>query len=60
MFVTKFHIFIIRMFLGAAIAVILSRLFYPEMNIAIVALLGAILVGLAYLSEYLKSDKKEE
>ena len=42
---TQFHIFIIRAILGAGFAVILSRMFYPDVNIIYVAGLGIILVG---------------
>ncbi len=52
------QIFIIRVALGAFFAVILSRFFYPEANIFYVAGLGVILVGLAYLAEYLRHRRK--
>ncbi len=54
---TQFHIFIIRAILGAGCAVILSRMFYPDVNIIYVAGLGIILVGLAYFAEYLRNRK---
>ncbi len=54
---TQFHIFIIRAILGAGLAVILSRMFYPDVNIIYVAGLGIILVGLAYFAEYLRNRK---
>jgi hypothetical protein len=54
--VKNFHVFFIRIIFGAFFAVILSRFFYPDANIAYVAGLGIILVGLAYLSEYLRNQ----
>ncbi len=48
----KFHVFVVRAILGAVFAVILSRFFYPSINIAFVMGLGIVLVGLAYVSEY--------
>ncbi len=56
---TQFHIFIIRAILGAGFAVILSRMFYPDVNIIYVAGLGIILVGLAYFAEYLRNRKRK-
>ncbi len=56
---TQFHIFIIRAILGAGFAVILSRMFYPDVDIIYVAGLGIILVGLAYFAEYLRNRKKK-
>jgi hypothetical protein len=56
----KFQVFIIRAVLGAVFAVILSRFFYPDANIAYVAGLGFILVGLAYFTEYLRNRKKNQ
>ncbi|MBC2713078.1 MAG: hypothetical protein HGJ94_19425 [Desulfosarcina sp.] len=57
---TRFHVFIIRAILGAVFAVILSRMFYPGVNIVYVAGLGFILVGLAYFAEYLRNRKKQQ
>ncbi len=56
---TQFHIFIIRAILGAVFAVILSRMFYPQVSAIYVAGLGVILVGLAYFAEYLRNRKKQ-
>jgi hypothetical protein len=56
--VTNFYIFIFRAILGAVFAVILSRFFHPESNIVYVAGLGILLVGLAYIFEYLRNKKK--
>ena len=57
---TGFHIFVLRAILGAVFAVLLSRMFYPQMSIITVAALGVALVGLAYLSEYLKRRNKKD
>jgi hypothetical protein len=56
--VSSFNIFVIRAILGAAFAVVLSRMFYPEAEIPYVVGLGVILVGLAYFAEYLRNRKK--
>ena len=55
---SSFNIFVIRAILGAAFAVVLSRMFYPEAEIPYVVGLGVILVGLAYFAEYLRNRKK--
>jgi len=49
---TRFYVFIIRIILGAAFAVLLSRFFYPDWKIIYVAGLGAFLVTVAYILEY--------
>jgi ABC-type amino acid transport system permease subunit len=54
---TKFYIFIIRVVLGAAFAVLLSRFFYPGANIIYVACMGMFLVGAAYIAEYFRNKK---
>jgi len=56
--VGQFNIFVIRVILGAVFAVVLSRFFYPDAKIPYVIGLGIILVGLAYLAEYLRNRKK--
>lgn len=59
---TKFHIMIIRFLLGAGIAVLLLRMFYPEASPLYAVLLAAFLVGGAYLREYLyeRAEKKNK
>lgn len=52
------QIFIIRVILGAVFAVLISRFFYPEANLAYVAGLGIILVALAYFAEFLRNRRK--
>lgn len=53
----EFQVFIIRAILGAVFAVVISRIFYPRANLAYVAGLGIILVGLAYFAEYLRNRR---
>ena len=52
-------IFVIRAILGAAIAVFLGRMFYPEAGAPYVIGLAVILVGLAYFAEYLRNRRKK-
>ena len=56
--VTDFHIFIIRAVLAVVFAVVLTRVFHPDFQPVYVAGLAIILVGLAYLAEYLRQRKK--
>jgi hypothetical protein len=56
--VSSLTIFVIRAILGAAIAVFLGRVFYPEADTPYVIGLAVILVGLAYFAEYLRNRKK--
>jgi hypothetical protein len=51
---TGFHVFIIRIVLGAVFAVLLSRFFFPDAGLHHVIGLGVILVGLAYVAEYFR------
>jgi uncharacterized membrane protein YfcA len=52
------QIFIIRAILGVVFGILLMRFFYPDAPKAIVALLCAVLVGLSYLTEYLRRRRK--
>jgi len=54
---TGFYILIIRVVLGAAFAVLLSRFFYPDANIIYVAGVGSFLVGAAYVADYFRNKK---
>ncbi|MBW2739524.1 MAG: hypothetical protein JRE64_11905 [Deltaproteobacteria bacterium] len=54
---TRFYILIIRVVLGAAFAVLLSRFFYPDANIIYVAGVGIFLVGAAYVADYFRNKK---
>jgi uncharacterized membrane protein HdeD (DUF308 family) len=57
--VTNWQIFIIRAIMGAVFGVILSKFFYPNAPLVFIVLLCMILVGLAYLTQYLRQRKKE-
>jgi hypothetical protein len=57
-FVNRFYIFLVRAVLGAVFAVMLSRFFYPDANLVYIVGLGIFLVGMAYLSEYIRTRKK--
>ncbi|MFZ1983041.1 MAG: hypothetical protein WAU91_01430 [Desulfatitalea sp.] len=52
------QIFMLRAVLGVVFGILLMRFFYPNAPIAFIALLCAILVGLSYLTEYLRRRKK--
>ena len=56
---TNWQIFIIRAIMGAVFGVILSKFFYPNAPLVFIVLLCMILVGLAYLTQYLRQRKKE-
>jgi hypothetical protein len=55
--VTRFYVFILRAVLGAAFAVILTRMFYPQARIIFTAGLWGFLVGMAYVFEYFRARK---
>lgn len=50
--------FIIRAILGAVFGILLMRFFYPDAPRVVVVLLCIILVGLSYVTEYLRRRKK--
>lgn len=52
------QIFLIRAVLGVVFGVVLARFFYPQASRVFVIGLCAVLVALAYLTEYLGSRKK--
>ena len=52
------QVLIIRIILGAGFGVVLARFFYPEAPVTLAVGLGAALVGLAYLTEYLRNRSK--
>jgi len=54
----RFHVLVIRLVLGAVVAVVLSRFFRPDAHPVFVAALGLLLVGLAYVSEALRQKKR--
>jgi len=53
----RFHIFVIRVILGAAFAVFISRFFFHQIRIVPVAGLMVFLVGLAYVLEHFRNRK---
>jgi tryptophan-rich sensory protein len=50
----KLVVFVIRLILGAIFAVILTRFFYPKAGIVFIVGAGIALVGLAYITEYVR------
>ncbi len=55
---TKFHILVIRLVLGLVIGVIMSRFFFGKITPFSVGGLMIFLVGMAYVTEYLRNRKK--
>ena len=55
--VTRFYVFILRAVLGAAFAVILTRMFYPQTRMIFTAGLWGFLVSMAYVFEYFRARK---
>jgi len=55
--VSQLSIFVIRAVVGLAFAAIVTRMFYGRIDPGYVAGLAAILVGLAYLAEYLRKRR---
>lgn len=53
----QLQIFILRAILGGILAFVLTRLFHPEAGPPMIIGLGIILVGLAYVFEYLRKKK---
>jgi hypothetical protein len=53
----RLNVFVIRAVVGAVFAVLLSRIFYPQANMAAVTGLGLFLVGMAYVAEYFRNKK---
>ena len=51
-------VLITRIVLGAGFGVAISRFFFPETSVVLAMGLGAGLVALAYLTEYLRSRSK--
>jgi F0F1-type ATP synthase assembly protein I len=57
--VSQFNILVVRVILGVVFGIFLSRFFYPNAPLVFIIGLVLILVGLAYLSEYLRNRKKD-
>ncbi len=55
--VTRFYIFILRAILGAAFAVILVRMFYPQTRMIYTAGLWGFMISMAYMFEYFRARK---
>ena len=55
----RFYIFLIRFFLAAFFAVMITRFFYPDAGIFFIAGLGVLMISLAYLSEYFRSRRQK-
>jgi hypothetical protein len=55
---TQLTIFVIRAVVGLAFAAIMCRLFFGSLNPAYVVGLAIILVGLAYVAEYLRRRRQ--
>jgi ABC-type multidrug transport system permease subunit len=55
--VNQFSIFIIRAFVGLAFAAIITRMFHGRINPTYVVGLAILMVGLAYLAEYLRKRR---
>jgi uncharacterized membrane protein HdeD (DUF308 family) len=56
---TQLQVFIIRAVLGVVFGVFLSQVFYPHAPLVFKIGLVLVLVGLAYLTEYLRNRKKD-
>jgi Flp pilus assembly protein TadB len=54
-----FQIFVIRAVIGLVAAVFLTRWFYGRIEPMYIVVLAAILVGLAYFSEYLRKRRSK-
>jgi len=54
-----YSIFIIRAILGVAFSVVISRVFFNEIQIINVAGLSIFLVGMAYVVEFFRNRKKD-
>lgn len=56
----NYQTLIIRVLLGIVFGFMLSRWFYPNAPLIFIIGLVMVLVGLAYLSEYLKNRRKQQ
>jgi hypothetical protein len=53
----RFYLFLIRIFVGAGFAVLISRVFFQRIDPVTVAGIGIFLVGMAYVLEYFRQRK---
>ncbi len=56
---TKFNILVIRLVIGLGIAVVMSRFFFGAITPLSVAGLMIFLVGMAYVTEYMRNRNKK-
>ncbi len=53
-------ILVLRIILGIAFAILLTRLFHPEKGFVFIAGIAVLLVGFSYLSSAMRTRKKKE
>jgi len=56
--VSAFQIFIVRAILAGAFSVLISRIFFNDFRLGYIIGLAVFLVGMSYVSEYLRNRKK--
>ena len=57
---TPFQIFIIRLIVGAAFAVLVVRIFYGKVEVVYAAGLTIFMVGMAYVLEYFRKKRENK
>ena len=57
---SRIYIFILRLILSIAFAVILTRLFHPEKNMVFIAGIAVILLSMSYFLGYLREKGTKE
>ena len=55
----RFYMFVIRAILGALVAMVMMRFFYPGANLVFTGALGIFLVFMAYMTEYFRTRNKK-
>ncbi len=53
-------VLVLRIILGTAFAVLLTRIFHPEKGIVFMAVIAVLLVGFSYLSSAFRNRKRKE
>jgi hypothetical protein len=53
-------VLVLRIILGTAFAVLLTRIFHPEKGIVFIAGTAVLLVGFSYVSSAMRSRKRKE
>lgn len=56
----RLYVFILRVILSIAFAVILTRMFHPEQNIVFIAGIAAILLSVSYFLAYMREKGGKE